>query len=225
MNLVKFFAVAGRLASLSRFSMERLISRESVLEHTGFVAMLSWALSSEINAISTNAGGPPLVHVGVCLEKALAHDMEEIITGDIARPTKYSSQEALLLFKSLSASAIRTVAESLDEQPHFGHTIIERNTAAKQGREGTIVAISDMLAVVYKVWDEVIVHGNKTLVRQAIVVRQQIANYRSKVTLEFSGEPLLFLLSVLDQAEFIAREAASYEEPLLGTLVEKVIAE
>lgn len=227
MNLVKFFAVAGRLASLSRFSMERLISRESVLEHTGFVVLLSWAIATEVNAreqVIMRARIVPL-DMGKVLQHATAHDMEEIITGDIARPTKYSSVEALTLFKSLSASAIRTVAESLDDMPAFGEKVIEHNTAAKQGREGAVVAIADMLAVVYKVWDEVIVHDNKTLVRQAIVVKDQIRGYRSRVEELFADLPRAkgFLFDVLKQAEEIALEAEKHERPILGTLVENVI--
>src|SRR5262245_51863735 len=82
-ELLNLFSVVRGLASVRRFSMESLHSPESVLEHTGMVALTTLIICRQL----------PLCEADIhdALQFALIHDLEEVFVGDVARPTKHHS--------------------------------------------------------------------------------------------------------------------------------------
>jgi len=153
MKLRKVVSVLGAMASITRFSQSILAKPENVLEHTGFVAIMSLAIAKEIE----RQRGKGSVDIGLLLEKCLVHDMDEVSTGDISRPTKYSSKEMLELMESLSARAIVDISNQCQV------TFYDNWYDAKKEKTGSIVELSDALSVVYKAHDEVVMRGNKTI--------------------------------------------------------------
>jgi 5'-deoxynucleotidase YfbR-like HD superfamily hydrolase len=201
----------SRLGSLERFSMEKLSARESVLEHVGCVALLTYAMMSELH----------LSHDNRALEKAVIHDFEEIVTGDVARPTKAAAPE---LFDSLAAKAIGILAAEIDAigMPVWSTTMRIDFQFAKLGQDGAVVALADMLAVVIKVWEEVILRGNKTMIRQAHTVRRQLDLFAAEPLEDnFKGADKLFLSAIVDEARAVADEAISRDDRWLATKVEE----
>jgi 5'-deoxynucleotidase len=85
-NLVKTFELVSAMSDVRRFSLIRLAHQENVMEHTAFVSLVGLLLAIEINAIC-----PGSVDLGAVALNAAAHDMDETVTGDIPRPTKYFS--------------------------------------------------------------------------------------------------------------------------------------
>lgn len=205
----------NRLASLRRFSMEQLSHSESVLEHTGFVAVMALAIASELNDIK-----PGSIDIKAVLIKAIVHDFDEVVTGDIPRPTKYSSLAAVKLFDEIKLTSIEKICGRLNEAPGFSSSLRTHHVSAKDGQEGIIVAIADLLAVVYMVWREVIMHSNMSMIRQAYTVVDQIDKARECVVEEFRGPSKNFLLDLLDQAITIADTAASRELAVHATFRE-----
>jgi len=212
-------SLMARLSALTRFSMERPSERESVLEHTGFVALFVLVLVSEINLLSDSEDEP--VDVGQALTYALVHDLEEVITGDVARPTKYFCREAVEMFDRLSEIAADKVAYKMRSFPEFSERLRSDIPTAKTDREGCLVAIADCLAVVYMVWREVLVRGNVSMIRQAFSVVDQIDALTARVAVsDFSEGQHGFLCRMLSEGRGIMLVAQKLDNPIYGTMRE-----
>ncbi len=213
MKLLKLLTMTSRLANLQRFSMERLSHPESVLEHTGFVALISLVLASEVD-----------VNLETTVAYALVHDLDEVFVGDVARPTKYSSESAKRMFDDLAAMGVGRIAgELVEDFPNFAGSLPSDHAGAKHGREGLIVAIADVLAVVHTVWGEVLVRGNCAMLRQAFTAADQVKKLRARIATEFAGKDADCLNSILDDAHALMTAAQEYERPILATVMEDIV--
>lgn len=154
MNFSSVLEVAASLATSNRYSKSRLNNPESVLEHSGFVTLISYFIG---NAINKYRSIDP-IDMGALLSKAIVHDIDEHITGDVQRPTKYSTSEMSQLFKELSYNAAKTISEQTEIK-----TVLKDWDHSKKGITGAIVAFADTAAVVFKAYDEVYMRGNKTI--------------------------------------------------------------
>ena len=143
MKIIKF---ANDMSSITRWSQMHCMKNESVLEHTGFVAIYSLHLAYKHSL--------PLNHI---LEKAVVHDMEEVLTGDIPTTTKYINKDILNQIKRIEYNAAGQISEDV-----FGGKMLNAWSQSKDiaTQSGCIVAIADLAAVVCKIVQEVDL-GNK----------------------------------------------------------------
>ncbi len=144
--------ITGKMSAIDRYSQTRLINPESVLEHTGWVCMACLFMGEKLNEIGEG------IDMGLLLSKAAIHDVEEVVTGDIASPTKYYSQELTDEIQSLERYAATKILAPLDIESIKGLWF-----KSKVGKEGYIVMLADKLAVAYKVNQEVSHFGNQTI--------------------------------------------------------------
>ena len=86
------FDVIDSLSALTRYSQAHNITRESVLEHTAFVTIFGASLCERI-------GHDPKI----VLQRAIVHDIDEIVTGDIPPTTKYACLEYVPLISGSRA--------------------------------------------------------------------------------------------------------------------------
>lgn len=129
-------------SKVRRWSQIHCAREESSLEHTAAVALIALKIANEC---------PYDVNVAKLLTKALLHDMEETITGDIMTPVKYHDEELTKAIKSFEREAGKTVAEKV-----FGDWSYEYWLNAKDHTvEGSIIRIADKAAVVYKFKQEI----------------------------------------------------------------------
>jgi 5'-deoxynucleotidase YfbR-like HD superfamily hydrolase len=202
--------------------MERLANRESVLEHLGQVVLTSLMLASEIRNRDLDAE----IDLFVVMARAAVHDVEEVITGDVARPTKYSSRQTQEMFYKLSVSAIEDVASELSmraDLPGFASVMRSNHRNAKgPGLEGCVVALADILAVVTKVWEEVILRNSGAMIRQAHTARKQLVAYQKRINDEIDRDSPTheFLSRVVVEALLVTDEAICRDSQWLGTKVE-----
>lgn len=211
MNVINLFGVVSGLASINRFSMVRLSRPESVLEHTGMVVLVCYFIRNQIKQQLKIE-----LDLGSLLSKAVVHDIDEIITGDIARPTKYSSVEVRQSLAKLESKGVSKIAFLLDDaQLEYHHS------NSKLGPEGLIVAVADLFAVVYKIWDEVLMQNNYLMVRQAIHVQEYLNSTRKKLK-EDGSKIALFLMEIVVQLEAVAQQAAALDRPIHGTIREEI---
>lgn len=195
MNLDKLFGVLSGLSGTYRFANAKLSNPESVLEHTGAVVLTCYIISREMNVLS-----PGSVEIGDVLSKAAVHDVEELLLGDTPRPTKYSSEEARKLFHHLSGWAMDRILTDLKIQ--CWQSVQVDHKMAKRGPEGTIVELADVLAVVYKINEEALERGNRTMLSRASSCGEQLDKCRSKINREAWDQGVkTFLLSVVRQGE------------------------
>lgn len=152
MNLEESLKFLHGMASVRRYSQTKLVNEESVLEHTGFVGILSYFIGMDLQKKGQD------VDMSRLFAKAMAHDMEEVIVGDIPRPTKYFSKEIKNALKIAEQDAINIISNNIDS----GNIEMDW-LSAKSGIEGNIVAVADLIAVVYKAWQEIHIFGNKAM--------------------------------------------------------------
>ena len=166
-----------------------------------------------------NANCDEKVKTGVALERATFHDVDEVVTGDIPRPTKYFSKESEKIFNEIAEQGIGQIIEELDIGG-IGLKIKANWESAKDGPEGSIVAIADLAAVVYKIWEEVVLLGNKKLILQGKQVSGYIDEFSESLndncSLSFSQK--ILCKNVISQLLEILLEVKESEDPMAGTL-------
>lgn len=212
-SIVPILTLVQSLSSIDRFTMEKLHSRESVLEHVGMVALITMALATEVVGRDEKFD---VYMIHDALSRALCHDVDEIITGDVARPTKYSSTKSIRMFHELSDEAIEKVKRTLHAGgfEHFGRAARYAFGVAKyDDSAGTLVALADILAVVAKVREEVLIRGNRGMVRQAHTCLRQLQAFRERIARVYSGESANFLRAVLESAVEIMNQAIAVDCP------------
>jgi len=213
MDIVKLFSVSQGMSAIQRYSQLHLLKSESVMEHTGFVCLFTYTLCEEIN--SASAPNDKL-DVGMALQKAIVHDIDEVITGDIPRPTKYYSDESVAVFKKIAEAGIDQIINELRINSRNMKTNWEQS---KAGKEGMIVALADLSSVIYKLWEEILMLGNKKLFRQANEVKNFLGDFKNKITEGGWFDPAQkHIIDVaLDQLYTILNEISKSSDPIHGT--------
>ena len=134
-----------KVGVVTRYSMAHLNREESVLEHTGGVALLAMLIGLKCNA-----------DIGELLQKAVIHDIEESQIGDIASPVKYHSVNILNGISALGNKVVMDIALELN--------ILELVPIwfdSKDGTlEGRIVKFCDIISVLGKIHEEVVMYSN-----------------------------------------------------------------
>lgn len=138
MNILEYL---DKMSTIRRWSQSHCTKAESVLEHTGFVAMYALSICYE-HGIS-----PSFV-----IEKAILHDMEEVITGDIPTTTKYLNKDIEDQIKSIESISAKKISDDVFFSRAFHIWELSKDTNTESG---AIVSISDSAAVVHKIIQEV----------------------------------------------------------------------
>jgi 5'-deoxynucleotidase YfbR-like HD superfamily hydrolase len=185
MKVLDLFSVASSLSSMQRYSQTFLNKKESVLEHTGFVVLFCCLVAQELIARGRQ------VDVGLLLSKAALHDIDETITGDIPRPTKYFDEATRANFERIeNQGMLKLIADTGLQESAFGVW-----KSSKSGYEGSIVAIADVAAVVYKGWEEVDLLGNKSFLHNTT----NLAAHLDKISLTLEDEFLREIVAELTE--------------------------
>ena len=218
MDIIKLFNISQSMAATKRYSQLHLLREESVLEHTGFVCLFTYLLCEELNFVKEEK----VFNTGLALEGAVVHDIDEVVTGDIPRPTKYYSKSSAKIFHKIAEQGIEQIVNELClSNPS---NVRNRWAFAKEGREGIVVALADLSSVVYKIWEEVILLGNKKLVPQGSQVMNYIYDYRSAISEEnlklnvIGSQQRLIVVDVCEQLTSLCREVVNLKSPSLGII-------
>lgn len=180
--------------NIYRYSGMKLIESENLAEHTYETIMLGYLIIGQINSLYPE----DKIDINLYMHKALHHDLEESMTGDVARPLKYHNQDVK---RELNKVATQ-IAESMYEE-YFSDTEFEEYWVnAKCGVEGAILKVVDMLVVVFKAIREVRILNNMYFMR---VVKEVLSYlHESRVALarvdSISDNVKTYLLTVIDEA-------------------------
>ena len=215
MNVVKLFSISQSMSSINRYSQINLLHPESVLEHTAFVCLFTYMVCEKINSKC-----PGKVDIGEALKKATLHDIDEVITGDIPRPTKYFSNDSKEIFDKIASNGINQIVKELELNDQESSTRIKDIwKSSKDGLDGKIVALSDLAAVVYKIWEEVCLLNNKKLVLQGKQVYGYIEEFSYELEKsDLSSDQKLIFDDIVSQLLNIAFEIKQMDDPMIGTL-------
>jgi len=172
------FDVIDAMSAITRYSQAHNNTRESVLEHTGFVAIFGAAICARI-------GHDP----SEVLKRAIVHDVDEIITGDIPTTTKYANPDLTAELKIVERKGAKQAIRRLLHDGYFKYW----EDAKDDTIDGHIIAIADSAAVVFKMAQEAQL-GNKSLLRYRQRVRivflemMELDHYRSNGLFEVVEE-------------------------------------
>jgi len=157
-ELLNLIEINSELSAVQRFSQSKLATPESVLEHSGSVCLFAYFIGNQLIQEGHS------IDMGQLLSKAIVHDIDECLTGDIARPIKYSSEEIRSMLNEIETNAVADI----DDQTYMNGVLNKDWLTAKVGVEGSIVALCDVLTVVYKCYDEIIVRGNLSMEKYVV---------------------------------------------------------
>lgn len=210
MNLAKTFGVLSGLSGTYRFSNAKLVHRESVLEHLGAVTLTCFLIITEMEEIDDDL----MTEGKDILSKAIVHDVEELLMGDIPRTTKYASDASRQAFRQMEVEALAQIVDNLElESP----ALMDYHKNAKREISGLIVKIADTLAVVYKVHEEAIERGNKAMRGRATTIEGQLLTCLEEVeAAKISSASKAFLINIINQARDIIEKA-----PISKTTIEE----
>lgn len=135
---------------VKRYSGTRLQEEEPLSQHITDMCMMSYIIAKRLNAYGEE------LDTGLILEKCLVHDLDELATGDMPRNTKYATPNIKKELDEVAKLAVQRY-ESLHEGLDGLEDMWEH---AKDGKEGFIVKLVDMLCVVRKAVIEIELYGN-----------------------------------------------------------------
>jgi 5'-deoxynucleotidase len=177
-----------------RYSGTKLVESESLSQHIIDTVMMGLKI---IDTINTKAKAT-IFYPDVYVMKAIYHDLEEVITGDIPRPLKYHDEITLQSMRNIADEVAKELFEKefSDWKSHY-----KLWDTAKEDPEGYILKIVDNLVVVNKVVKEVSLLHNYYMLRVAHEVIQYTSELKSH-TKEyiFSGDVLEYINELLEDA-------------------------
>ncbi len=168
----------GNLRHVRRFTGCFLNHQESVAEHHWYVTLLVNLMCVDINANLKKGQAP--INIGVALQRAVMHDIEEGVTGDFPRPFKYSDKDLKKQLDIAAEKGCRRMLKSLK----LSTTQTEEHelcwqTAKQDDREGAIVGFADLVAFLELVWHEVR-SGNKHIIDYTSEVSEYLERFEHR---------------------------------------------
>ena len=148
--------LVSRASRVMRYSSSRLTDPESLAIHTHEVLMIGVLLIDRIKEVSPEE----VIDESLYMSKALSHDLEEISTGDVPRPLKYSSQEVRDSLQVIADSAAR---ELFTDNFYDSKRWLNLWKNAKEGKEGHLLKLADLMTVLRKSIYEVDILSNLTM--------------------------------------------------------------
>lgn len=167
------FSPIMRTNEVKRYSGVYLQESENLSQHITDVMIMGYMISKKLNMYGEN------IDIGLFLEKALVHDLDEISTGDIPHNTKYSSISMKKESDLLAEKVIKRYSEldeSLSDLPEtWSHT--------KDGKEGVILKLCDILCIVRKSIIEVEIYNNLLFLKISEELVHNLEVYQNSLNL------------------------------------------
>lgn len=139
---VSQFILNRRLAQIKRYHATPLHQNETVAEHSFYVAMIARAICGVLAEKGIK------VKTQEVLEKALIHDIEEMFSGDIIQPFKYSDPTLKGLIDKLNLKSVEKAFEGLPPTLALHLKTLWKDYHAEATLEDKIVRISDRLSLI-----------------------------------------------------------------------------
>lgn|SRR3990167_376175 len=141
-NFVKFSCLGHRrLLHIKRYNTTPLAVHESVADHSFFVAVYGWMLHEYLKQFGKES------NLEEILKRALVHDMEESISGDIIMTFKHKNPEFANMLHELNKGSMDEVLKDLPQD--LSKDIKEIWLRSKdETLEGFIIKAADKLSLV-----------------------------------------------------------------------------
>lgn len=173
-NVMEFIQ---ELESVQRFSKNRPIWQENLVYHTGIVATLSIYL---LNKMTEEYGEELFSSQQACelMARTVIHDIGEIITGDIIRPTKYATPEISAAINQLETTGVGAVIEKYDLP-----RIWKQDWAkGKDDEVGLLLKIADAAAVAVTCRRELWLFSNRSFLKTTKECHEYVESLINELT-------------------------------------------
>ncbi|HEX6990172.1 MAG TPA: YfbR-like 5'-deoxynucleotidase [Bacillota bacterium] len=188
-GIQRFLVAAHQMNVIERWNNKPNLLTETVAAHSYLVAVIGWGLSAAAGA----RGGEPVDAVEV-IKRAVAHDLHEVITGDILAPTKRSARTFKRAVEQLEHQAGLELVGMLPPalRPRFERYIV---APMDESVEGRLVETADLFAASLKAWLEVQMgngfhRGNLARIRSLLQALPSADVHELMWELEVSGDTL-----------------------------------
>lgn len=181
-----------KMGDITRYSANYQARVETLSDHVAEVVTMSYIICLELK----NRGED--INIGEVLEYAVAHDTEEVRTGDVVRSLKYYDNRVL--------SELRRVADCIESEYTTNYNykrLYESWASSKEGKSGFIVKLVDMLCVVRKCISEVELLGNMSFLK----ITHEVSEYLGELITDlnnddrgYSEKSLKYFRSLLEES-------------------------
>jgi len=178
-----------RMNEVNRYSGVHLESPESLSDHITDISMMCYVIGRKLMNLGEE------INLGSLLEKALLHDMDEVLTGDIPRNTKYATDEVHEELEKVAKRAIKEIQDAVGIED-----LTKIWSEAKSEKEGFIVKVSDMLCVVRKAIIEVELRNNLSFLKVISELEGHLTKMSEKCDLFYLPSSAEFMSSLLKDA-------------------------
>lgn len=191
-----------------RYSGTKMVESESLATHIYETQMLGYMIIYHLNHKCGES-----IDAREYLVKAFHHDLEESITGDVARPLKYHNESV----KNELQDVAKSVAMELYSK-YFDSEYYKLWENAKEGKEGYILKVVDMLTVVNKAIKEVSFLHNMYFLR----VCHEVSHYLTEIIQNIDESPLeqeaskVYVRSLLIEADVTLSQILKENKDLLS---------
>lgn len=182
---------------IQRYSGTKMIEPESLSTHILETQMMGYMI---INYMNNHCNEN--LDKGLYLEKALHHDLEESMTGDVVRTLKYHNSDVLRELQKVASEVASELYEKYFEDTTGG--LYNIWDSAKEGKEGFILKLVDTLTVVNRVIKEVDYLKNIHFLRVAYEVSiylQDLEKLLHKNPYEYTPCSISYLSDILLDAK------------------------
>lgn len=144
-----FFAFLSRMKYIDRWALMRNTERESLMQHSYEVAMLSHALCVLSNKeLGTDLDADRAAVIG------LFHDCSEILTGDMPTPVKYYRKDIREAYKEVEHIATEKLVSKLPESMQASYRDVMLPARPEDTELKKIVKAADKISALIKCVEE-----------------------------------------------------------------------
>lgn len=149
-----------RLSTAERYSGVYLSRKDSVSDHTTQVGLLGLLIANDLRQLAQDVS---LESVAL---KSLIHDIDESITCDVPRNVKYYNSHIKESLDEVSDVSVK----SISNYHNFPDLYTIWHTSKDSSLEGFIVKISDMIHVIVKLREELVILNNMHMLKVLIEI-------------------------------------------------------
>lgn len=157
-----------RLCRVFRYNSTPVLRTENVAEHSWYVAYICLMMWFRLRDSGVE------LDRGKLLSKAILHDLDEMLTGDIPRPFKHHSEQTKTLLNSAAESLFRDWADRF----HLPNELWSEWKYSKEGPEGLVIKFADFATAVSYITEEVLM-GNKLLLIKSGEVGRYLRQFQT----------------------------------------------
>lgn len=185
-----------RSEEIMRYSGIYQAQPESLAVHICDTSMMAYIIGVQLNSFGEG------LDLGLLLEKCLLHDLDETLTGDIPRNTKYANKEIKSALDNLQDDVLEVIKKYINNEE-----IIQKCKDAKKGKEGLILKLADMLGVARRALQEIVLRGNLTFLKVVEELGDHLEYLMNELNMEdFTQESSKWISELISDSKDTIRE-------------------